>query len=84
MEGCLEGFTGWSIGDGAETMENEDAKAASLYAKLGRIILPMFCSRSQAYTTIMRSAIAMNGSFFNIQRMMSQCISNAYFQDNGL
>ena len=82
VEGCLEGFTGWSIGDGAGTMENEEAEAASLYAKLGTIILPMFYGRSQAYAAVMRSAIAINGSFFNTQRMMSQYISNAYFQDS--
>jgi starch phosphorylase len=82
VEGCLEGFTGWSIGDGTGTMENEEAEAASLYAKLGTIILPMFYGRSQAYAAVMRSAIAINGSFFNTQRMMSQYISNAYFQDS--
>jgi len=42
----------------------------------------MFYGRSQAYAAVMRSAIAINGSFFNTQRMMSQYISNAYFQDS--
>jgi starch phosphorylase len=81
VEGCLEGFTGWSIGHGAETMEDEEAEAASLYAKLDMIILPMFYGRPDAYAAVMRSAIAINGSFFNTQRMVSQYISNAYFQD---
>jgi starch phosphorylase len=82
VEGCLEGFTGWSIGYGAETMENEEAEAASLYAKFEMIILPMFYGRPQAYAAVMRSAIAINGSFFNTQRMVSQYISNAYFQES--
>jgi starch phosphorylase len=82
VEGCLEGFTGWSIGHGAETMENEEAEAASLYAKFEMIILPMFYGRPQAYASVMRSAIAINGSFFNTQRMVSQYISNAYFQES--
>ena len=82
VEGCIEGFTGWSIGHGAETMENEEAEANSLYAKLEMIILPMFYGRPQAYESVMRSAIALNGSFFNTQRMVSQYISNAYFQDS--
>jgi len=82
VEGCLEGFTGWSIGDGTETMENEEAEAASLYAKLGKIILPIFYNRSQDYAAVMRFAIAINGSFFNTQRMVSQYISNAYFQNS--
>jgi starch phosphorylase len=81
VEGCLEGFTGWSIGHGAETMENEEAEAASLYAKLEMVILPMFYGRPKGYAAVMRSAIAINGSFFNTQRMVSQYISNAYFQD---
>jgi starch phosphorylase len=44
------------------------------------IILPMFYGRPKAYAAVMRSAIAINGSFFNTQRMVSQYISNAYFQ----
>ena len=83
VEGCLEGFTGWSIGYGPETLENEEAEASSLYAKLEMIILPMFYGRPKAYAAVMRSAIAVNGSFFNTQRMVSQYISNAYFQ-NGM
>jgi starch phosphorylase len=82
VEGCLEGFTGWSIGYGAETMDNEEAEASSLYAKFEMIILPMFYGRPKAYAAVMRSAIAINGSFFNTQRMVSQYISNAYFQDS--
>jgi len=31
----------------------------------------------------MRSAIRLNGSFFNTQRMVSQYVSNAYFPENG-
>jgi starch phosphorylase len=81
VEGCLEGFTGWSIGYGPETLENEEAEAGSLYAKLEMIILPMFYGRPKAYAAVMRSAIAVNGSFFNTQRMVSQYISNAYFQN---
>ena len=84
VEGCLEGITGWSIGHGTETMENDDAEASSLYAKLEMIIVPMFYGRPRAYATVMRSAIAINGSFFNTQRMVSQYISNAYFQEDQL
>jgi starch phosphorylase len=31
----------------------------------------------------MRSAIALNGSFFNTQRMVAQYVSNAYFPELG-
>jgi glycogen phosphorylase len=79
VEGCLEGITGWAIGHGPETAENDDAEAASLYDKLEMLILPMFYERPDAYAAVMRSAIAVNGSFFNTNRMVSQYVSNAYF-----
>jgi starch phosphorylase len=46
------------------------------------IILPMFYGRPNAYAEVMRSAISINGSFFNTQRMLSQYLSNAYFQED--
>jgi len=44
---------------------------AFLFAKLEMVILPMFYGRPKAYAAVMRSAIAINGSFFNTQRMVS-------------
>ena len=79
VEGCLEGITGWAIGHGAETAEDDAAEAASLYDKLEMVILPMFYERPDAYAAVMRSAIAVNASFFNTNRMVSQYVSNAYF-----
>jgi starch phosphorylase len=38
----------------------------------------MFYQRPRAYAEVMRSAIVLNGSFFNAQRMMSQYLKNAY------
>src|SRR5215472_1725175 len=75
VEGHIEGITGWSIGD-----EDADDKeeVAELYDKLEREIVPMFYGKPHRYTEIMRSAIALNGSFFNTQRMVRQYISNAY------
>jgi starch phosphorylase len=51
---------------------------AALYDKLEREIVPMFYGRPNRYIEIMRNAIALNGSFFNTQRMLLQYISNAY------
>jgi starch phosphorylase len=79
VEGCFEGITGWAIGK-AEIAETEQQESASLYDKLEQTILPMFCGRPTAYAEVMRSAIAVNGSFFNSQRMLSQYLANAYFQ----
>ena len=42
------------------------------------MILPLFYNLPDDYAKVMRAAIAMNGSFFNTQRMISQYIRNAY------
>ena len=39
----------------------------------------MFYSQPENYGQIMRSTIAVNGSFFNTQRMLSQYVREAYF-----
>jgi starch phosphorylase len=80
VEGHFEGVTGWSIGYD-EDPEEHAVELASLYEKLEHTILPMFYAESQAYAQIMRSAIAVNGSFFNTQRMVSQYLLNAYSPD---
>ena len=38
----------------------------------------MFYERPDAFAAIMRSAIALNGSYFNTQRMLMQYQQNAY------
>jgi glycogen phosphorylase len=82
IEGCIEGVTGWSIrADGEAPQEAGDrAKDAdALYTKLEQIILPMFYGERKRFIEIMRHAIALNGSFFNTQRMMQQYVLKAYF-----
>jgi glycogen phosphorylase len=82
LEGCIEGVTGWSIGEDARNPElRQDGikDAASLYDKLENVILPMFLNRRDAFINIMRHCIALNGSFFNTQRMMQQYVQKAYF-----
>ncbi len=78
IEGCLEGITGWAIGHGGDLAEDSSAEAASLYDKLEMLILPMYYGRPTAYTELRRSTIAVNASFFNTQRMLSQYVANAY------
>ena len=78
IEGHIESVTGWSIGFD-EDPEQHDIEVASMYDKLEHVILPMFYARPNAYAEVMRSAIAINGSFFNTQRMMAQYVLNAYF-----
>jgi starch phosphorylase len=81
VEGCIEGVTGWAIGDdaGVESDADPAADAASLYGKLEHVILPMFYSERDRYIEVMRHALAINGSFFNTERMLDQYMRKAYF-----
>ncbi len=78
IEGCLEGITGWAIGTESETGEASSDEAASLYTKLASVAT-LFYQHPEGYRKVMRGAIAINGSFFHTQRMVSQYLANAYF-----
>ena len=86
VEGHVEHVTGWAIGDDFTNPGDYSQDAASLYDKIERIILPLYYGKPEAYAKVRRSAIALNGSFFNIQRMVSQYVTNAYsiLEGNGL
>ena len=77
IEGCIEGKTGWSIGEKGSADAPNDA--ASLYSKLEEVIVPMFYHGRDRFIDVMLHGIALNGSFFNTQRMMQQYVLNAYF-----
>jgi starch phosphorylase len=79
VEGHVEHVTGWAIGDDSTNPGEYSQDAASLYDKLERVILPLYYGKHEAYAKLRRSAIALNGSFFNTQRMVSQYVTNAYF-----
>jgi starch phosphorylase len=83
IEGHLEGVTGWSIGDRVEVRSEPqhvmDARhAADLYRKLEEKVLPCYYREPERFVETMRHAIAMNGAFFNTQRMVAQYLHNAY------
>jgi glycogen phosphorylase len=80
IEGHVEGVTGWSIGD-AEAVGDQSKDANEIYIKLERVILPLYYGLPFAYAEVMRAAIALNGSFFNTQRMVEQYVRNAYFPE---
>jgi len=83
-EGCIEGVTGWAIGNHKEASlqgaDSRDEDAEALYNKLEMVILPMYCNELDRYVEVMRHAIALNASFFNTERMLSQYIAKAYFK----
>jgi starch phosphorylase len=84
IDGHVEGVTGWSVGESLEPESLSEKEARSLYEKLEKVIVPMFYKDQRAYAAVMRSAIALNGSFFNAQRMMFHYFKNAYTARNGL
>ena len=81
IEGCIEGVTGWAIGSDHKVVESADraVDARYLYDKLQYIILPMYYKDRDRFCTVMSHAIALNGSFFNTQRMVQQYVLKAYF-----
>ena len=83
IEGHVEGVTGWSIG-GLDPEGDQSKDAMEIYLKLERVILPLYYGLPFAYAEVMRSAIALNGSFFNTQRMVEQYVRNAYFPETTL
>ncbi|HEX2965977.1 MAG TPA: alpha-glucan family phosphorylase, partial [Syntrophorhabdaceae bacterium] len=82
IEGCIEGVTGWAI-DGNQkespTVHDQTTDAASLYDKLQNTILPLFYNNRPQFINMMLHCIALNGSFFNTQRMLQQYVLSAYY-----
>ena len=84
IEGCVEGVTGWAIGEDSGQEADPAVETESLYDKLEYVVLPAFYSRPRQFAQIMRSCIAVNGSFFTAQRMMYQYLHNAYGQPSAI
>jgi len=83
-EGHIEGVTGWAIGDirrsTPDLVTDNAADAEALYSKLDSVIVPMFYTERDRYLSVMQHSIAINGSFFNTQRMVQQYITDAYMR----
>jgi starch phosphorylase len=82
IEGLIEGVTGWSIGDEPRSLQkpgDTQSDSASLYDKLENQVIPLYYTDREGFLDVMRHAIALNGSFFNTQRMLQQYVTRAYF-----
>jgi len=77
IEGCIEGFTGWAIEDGA----NDEEEARSLYTKLESAVVPLYREDRHKWARLMRNTLAFNGSYFNTNRMVKQYARNAYYPE---
>ncbi len=67
VEGCREGETGWSF-----------ANPDELYKLLEHNIMPVFYNEQEKWAEIMQKSIAINGSYFNANRMFKEYIEKAY------
>lgn len=77
IEACLEGVTGWAIGeDGGHGAAQ--ATAEDLYAKLEQAVLPLFHEDRAAWIQMMKQAISKIAPTFNTQRMMRRYAAEAY------
>jgi starch phosphorylase len=75
IEGCIEGYTGWAIEDGA----NDAEEANSLYTKLETAVVPLYRDAPEKWARLMCNTLAFNGSYFNTNRMVKQYTRNSYY-----
>ena len=76
VEGCIEGVTGWAIGD---TAGMPDDNARMLYEKLEQVVLPLYYNSDHGgWIRVMKGAISKNASYFNSHRMMRRSATEAY------
>ena len=79
IEGCIEGVTGWAIDpvrvSGSAAVERD---SIALYDVLERTVIPMYYQDRDRFVEMMIRCIALNGSFFNTQRMMLEYSVKAY------
>jgi len=81
IEGCIECTTGWAIDSAvSSTGDRRPHEAESLCQKLEQVVIPLDYRNRDRWWNVMRHAIALNGSFFNSQRILLQYVLKAYFE----
>jgi len=78
IEGCIEGVTGWAVGNNEEAANGTDAR--SLYDKLEHTILPHYYTNQPGWIAVMKGAISKSASYFNSHRMMRRYATEAYLR----
>ena len=79
VEACIEGVTGWAIGqDGGGAVEPDHA--SRLYDKLEAVVLPLYHDDRTRWVWMMKEAISKIGSRFNSHHMMRRYASEAYLR----
>ena len=79
VEGCIEGITGWAIQPASAAGGDLLARdSAALYDSLENTVIPMYYGNTDQFPELMTRCIALNGSFFNTQRMLLEYATKAY------
>jgi len=78
VEGCIEGVTGWGIGDVRSDAHADHA--ALLYEKLEARVLPLYHADRAGWIKVMKGAIGKNAYYFNSHRMMRRYATEAYLR----
>jgi starch phosphorylase len=86
VEGHVEGVTGWAVGTdlGAGAVlpigdpKVDGADGADLDRVLGQVVAPLYYRQPDQFAAVRRSSIALNGSFFTSQRMVTEYAARAY------
>ena len=78
LEGCIEGITGWSIGNASDSPNGNDGP--SLYEKLEQKVLPLYAENRRGWIAVMKGAIGKNASYFNSHHMMRRYATEAYIR----
>jgi starch phosphorylase len=77
VEGYVEGVTGWAVGD-ATMVSDPETDTRSLYEVLEHRVARRFYTERDGFLAVRRAAVALNGSFFNTERMVREYARRAY------
>ena len=78
IEGCIDGVTGWSIGNEQDSENGDDA--VSFYERLEHDVLPLYYGERSHWITVMKGAISKNAAYFNSHRMLRRYAIEAYLR----
>jgi len=76
LEGCIEGVTGWAVGNAQPG--NESTDVGDLYSKLEHVVLPLYYGDRASWISVMKGAISKNAAVFNTHRMIRRYATEAY------
>ena len=78
VEACIEGVTGWSIGNDGDAVI--PGTRCSPVREAGSVVLPLYYSEPARWRGMMKQAIGTIGYYFNSQRMMRRYATEAYLR----